>query len=63
MKTAYSKMKIITTWRCVNNNNTSYTVFRNYKELQKEPKQKNKQTNKQTNKQKSQTNKQEKVVI
>jgi hypothetical protein len=41
MKAAYCNMKIIIAWRCVTNNNKSYTVFRNYKELQKEPKQKN----------------------
>ena len=53
MKAAYSKMKIIIAWRCVSNNNESYTFFRNYKELQKEPKEKEqkvKQTNNQTRK-------------
>ena len=31
--------KIIITWRCFSNNNKSYTFFRNYKGLQKEPNQ------------------------
>ena len=52
MKAAYSKMKkIIIAWRCVSDNNESYTFFRNYKELQNEPKQKQTKKNKQTNNQ------------
>ena len=55
MKAAYSKMKkIIIAWRCVSDNNESYTFFRNYKDLQNEPKQK--QTKK--NNKKHQTNNQ-----
>jgi hypothetical protein len=48
LRDAYSTWKSLSHEDVSVNNNKSYTFFRNYKELQKEPKQK--QTNKQTGK-------------